>query len=361
MFVRFLPKSASFSAVQYNFDKVDENKAVLMASENFGLLGAIRVLKAGDYVDYFLWLTSLNHQIQNAQTHVVISAPGKSKTKEELAFLAKGWLTEMGYSSQPYLLFFHNDTANHHTHIVSSRVKKTGKVISNSFDRFRSAEAIIRLTGEDIFGNIQGAIDEVFSYEFTRKKDFKLLLEQHGYHLQEDEIGYKIYKYRRKMAAIEFNEIENRMRLISLEPSRLQLIMQTINGFLPSSGRVLYPVYQNLCGGNRGKFLGYSSLLTEYLKNSHGVLTIFNLDSARKPDGYTFIDSLNRQVFDGSLIMKLSEFTAVSQPDFFTGPPLEKTAWSVLTDFPYKLFDISLSDDQDDQAIHQRKIRDKKR
>ncbi|RZM15196.1 MAG: hypothetical protein EOO88_43745, partial [Pedobacter sp.] len=122
MFARFLPKSNDFSAVLYNFDKVHDGDALLLETANFGFLEALALRKPEDYINYFLWLSSLNHRIQNAQLHAVISSPGKTATPDELKIIARQWLLEMDYLIQPYMIFFHNDSRNNHVHIVSCRV-----------------------------------------------------------------------------------------------------------------------------------------------------------------------------------------------------------------------------------------------
>ena len=59
----------------------------------------------------------------------------------------------MGYGEQPYLVVFHNDTANNHVHIVSSWVNnETGKCIDRNFEKYQSQTAL-QETLKELYGN----------------------------------------------------------------------------------------------------------------------------------------------------------------------------------------------------------------
>src|SRR5690606_29651000 len=121
MIVRILKKSETFKGVRYNTSKVEKNKGELMKVQNFGALQALNLLRPQDYRNYLEAISARNSRIKYPQFHVVISAKGRSHSKEELTITAEQWLKGMGYGEQPYLLIFHKDTSNNHIHIVSTR------------------------------------------------------------------------------------------------------------------------------------------------------------------------------------------------------------------------------------------------
>jgi len=55
----------------------------------------------------------------------------------------------MGYGEQPFLIVYHNDTDNNHVHMVSTRIDRTGKTISSSFENNRAIQNLNKILGLD--------------------------------------------------------------------------------------------------------------------------------------------------------------------------------------------------------------------
>lgn len=122
--VKLFTTSLGFPAVGYNMNKVENGKAELMSYKNFGILHAFSNPVGADFEHYLGAVSSLNRRSWYAQFHAVLSVKGQAVSSEDLKNFAQAWLFEMGYSSQPYLLFFHSDTKNNHVHIVSPAADK---------------------------------------------------------------------------------------------------------------------------------------------------------------------------------------------------------------------------------------------
>ena len=133
MIVKILNKSAAFKGVSYNTSKVEKDKGELMMVQNFGALQGLDHLRPQDYINYLEAQSARSTRTKFPQFHAVISAKGRSHSKEQLTDIAEQWLKGMGYRDQPYLLIFHKDTKNNHIHMVTTRVGKDGRKIPDSY------------------------------------------------------------------------------------------------------------------------------------------------------------------------------------------------------------------------------------
>ncbi|MGO3653104.1 MAG: relaxase/mobilization nuclease domain-containing protein, partial [Sphingobacterium sp.] len=137
MIVKILKKSATFKAVRYNTGKVEKDRGELLLAKNFGLLQGLENLRPQDYINYLEAVSARSSRTKYPQFHIAISTKGRSHSKEELADIAQKWMDGMGYGQQPYLLIYHKDTANNHVHLVSTRVGRDGKKISDRYEKLR--------------------------------------------------------------------------------------------------------------------------------------------------------------------------------------------------------------------------------
>ena len=96
---------------------------------------------------------------QNMSFHASVN-PGKDDgmTDEKVKNFVKDYMERMGYGKQPWILYKHTDLERIHYHIVSVRVDKDGKKISDSYERKKSQEALKELA-------------EAYGYTVGKKKD----------------------------------------------------------------------------------------------------------------------------------------------------------------------------------------------
>ena len=97
--------------------------------------------------------------LKRACGHIIISIPHRSTDHlkgeyhehlddSEYGALARRWLKGMeflgeGLSCSQYLIARHHDTLHEHIHIIASRIRMDGSVVSDSWD-YRRSEVIVR-------------------------------------------------------------------------------------------------------------------------------------------------------------------------------------------------------------------------
>lgn len=201
------------TAVQYNERKVTEGKASVLFSSGIG--------DPSRPMDTFSVYERGSLRCQNMSFHASVN-PGKDDgmSDEEIREFVKQYMERMGYGNQPWILYKHTDLERIHYHIVSVRVDKEGKKISDSYERKKSQETLKELAaaygytvgkkkemdavpnledekkGElaDDFNPYQGfnsekgdngeqmkaIIDLVMTYHFTQPEHFDLIMEDLG-------------------------------------------------------------------------------------------------------------------------------------------------------------------------------------
>lgn len=146
--IRILKACSSFDGVGYNQNRINKGQGMLMSTHNFGP-GECFFLSYTDYAVYLKDWSSKNTHIKNPQLHLTISVKGKSLTADDLNRVGEEWMNRMGYGDNPYLIYFHNNTANNHIHIVTTRVEKDGRKISDKFEKERELRILNDILGVD--------------------------------------------------------------------------------------------------------------------------------------------------------------------------------------------------------------------
>lgn len=292
---------ALFPGVRYNTNKVDRNLGQLMKVANFGALQGLSHLRPEDYINYLQLLANQNLRVRKPQFHAVISSPGQLYTPEKLTRIAEKWLADMGYGNQPYLIIHHKDTANNHVHLVSARVDKMGNKINSAFEKVRAQQCLSRILGYDY----------AFSYRFSTRAQFLLLVERGGYDgmdPSEDRISQCIMNYQTDPK----ETLRLRNLLLSLRNHPEMLAM---------------------------------------LKSNYGVELILHAAGGKQPYGYTLISHQSKSVFKGSEVLPLRELNYSSLS--IQNAPLNTQLVGHDTSGGYlQTHSIYITDDVDDQQIH---------
>lgn len=372
MIVKILKKSATFKAVRYNTGKVDKDRGELLIVQDFGALQGLENLRPQDYINYLEAVSARSTRIKYPQFHVAISTKGRAHSKEDLSDIAQKWMEGMGYSDQPYLLIFHKDTANNHVHLVSTRVGKDGKKISDKYEKLRAYRVLNQIMGKDEKQTASADLQKVFGYTFSSRAQFMMILEAQGYALALKDGAYAISKNGRKLASIDVAKVDERIVAREKDKGRTAQVRAIIEKYRSKYDPTPYATDA-----------GYSSTLSSFLYEKFGIEAVFHGKDGKPPYGYTLIDHAAKAVHKGGEVMPLAEFIALEvgtvgrqQPHssqqephaWFQTKPTVDRSWETEPavdatdpDMALPALDISISDDIDDEATLGRNRRRKKK
>jgi len=313
MIVKILDPSTTFKGVRYNTDKVDKDKGELMKVSGFGALQALQNLRPKDYVNYLEAQSAASSRTKYPQLHAVISCKGRSHSKEELTTIAEEWLKGMGYGEQPYLLVFHKDTANNHIHIVSTRVDRDGKKINDSFEKIRAYEVLNRIVGVDEKQQTDKDIEKALDYSFSTRAQFMMVLEAQGYCLKLSDGEYQISRYGKRQGAVSLEQVDAKIGTFSKDIDRLAQLRAVFAKYRSQYDPAVVHVPAPLPGNRLSAPSGYTSAMAQMLLDKFGVQIIFHGKDGKPPYGYTIIDHSRKMVYKGKDLMPLAEFITPSE------------------------------------------------
>ncbi|WP_190295262.1 relaxase/mobilization nuclease domain-containing protein [Mucilaginibacter rubeus] len=299
--------------MKYNTNKVDRNTGELMLIANFGAIQALNNPRPQDLVNYLLMISAQNKGITNTQFHAVVSATGRSYSKQELTKAAVMWMKEMKYGEQPYLIVFHKDTDNNHVHIVSSRVGKDGKQIDRDYEQVRAVRNMNKVLGYDF----------AMQYRFSTKAQFYLILEN--------------------------------LRFLGRDYLNEEKIQKRIQSYKPDKARI---------AELKGLFMIHraDTDFVRQMKTQYGLDLIFHSSEGKAPYGYSVIDHSTKQVFKGSEILNLKMLLdADINIGLLQHPPIIDlydylsenaiTYYSEQSTEPIYIQPVMIADDVDDQQV----------
>lgn len=86
----------------------------------------------------------LKPNLQKCVYHASLSLPeGESLNKDQWGEVSQKYMKEMGFDGSQYMAVMHKDTEHQHIHIVASRIRLDGTVVSDSND-YKRSEKVIR-------------------------------------------------------------------------------------------------------------------------------------------------------------------------------------------------------------------------
>jgi len=127
-----------YGVLAYNQEKIDKGKGQILETNRVFVPfdGQFRV---SDCVRDFE--QAMPSQINTGKPVIHISLnphPDDRLTDAQLADISREYLEKMGFGGQPYMIFKHEDIDRQHVHIISTRVRGDGSIISDSKDYERS-------------------------------------------------------------------------------------------------------------------------------------------------------------------------------------------------------------------------------
>ncbi|SDM53983.1 Relaxase/Mobilisation nuclease domain-containing protein [Catalinimonas alkaloidigena] len=290
MVVKILAAATTFQGVHYSERKNEQGQSALLLAENFPMQGFVTDFGRKDYIQYMESVCATNGRVKKRQFHAVLSAKAHDVNFAELTQLAKAFLDEMGYGRNPYLVYGHTDTANHHVHMVSTRVTPEGKKVDHAYERIRSQKVIASLLQTNPALAAAQAAEKALTYTVTQNGSIRQLLAQEGYQTRLTIAG--------EMEVIKYGLVQH---VIGQE----QLATCLTQADAPETQARLSGRLQQL----RSLFARYRPLLNpdafqRYL-SAHHQLAILHHTSA-----YTVLDHAQRTVFAGSEVMQREELLA---------------------------------------------------
>ncbi|WP_121812968.1 relaxase/mobilization nuclease domain-containing protein [Mucilaginibacter kameinonensis] len=308
MVAKFLNSNSSFNGVSYNTNKMDKDKGELMKTENFGYLQGIPNVMPEEYKNYLRSWSNTNSSIRDKQMHLVLSAEGREYDKGQLTDMADAFMKAMGYGENPYMVVFHNDTANNHVHIVSSRIDHNGAKIDDSFEHKRAMEVMQRIINNDIKYATIDLVQKTFDYSISTVAQFKLLFEQQGYSVFYNDNGMTLRKYDDIQQIIPMQKVNSLIAESKKDDGRMLQLKAIINKYKGRADATVNTVYEPSKFDHLKKPIGYTSDLSKLLKQMFDIDIVYHGKDGKPPYGYTIIDHKSNSVFKGSEIMPLKEF-----------------------------------------------------
>jgi hypothetical protein len=307
MIVKILGSSATFAGVRYNHEKMRSGKGELLKVRNFGSLMGLDKIGPQDFINYLKAVSMVNKRVSKPQFHAVISAKGKTTSKEELLDTSEKWMTEMGYGENPYLVIFHSDTENNHVHIVSTRINKNGRKISSAFEKLRSVRAlsnVVKREQADI-----AKLDKLLKYSFTTVAQVRSLLERSGFDVRFEKENLEVSQSGKLISTLKVSDIESLCSDEGRDKNRcrqLKVIFSKILIEHLSKQDLLSP--KSDIGSELQEF-------SRMVKKKTSAELIFHRKDDKIPYGYTIIDHSNKTVMKGSEVMHLRDVLAFIDPD----------------------------------------------
>lgn len=289
MIAKILAKSADFSAVTYNDEKVKEGVAELLEMRNMGYveqMGASRTTEATR--KYMKEYSDQNGRIKYPQFHVAISCKEKDYDKEELLDIAHQYLQKMGYdyTKMPTLIYFHHDTNNNHVHVITSRVNADDATkINHSFERCKSNKVISEIMDVNYNEEVKRDVDEALKYNYGSMGQFIGILESRGYEAYEDNEKLKVKKGGEVILSLDTSIIKDNFK-VARDKERDKQIKALLQKFHEMSSN--------------------KDDLVKYMHDLFDIDLVF-LGKKDSPYGYLLIDNKFKNVYKGGEIMKIKE------------------------------------------------------
>lgn len=140
MIAKISKGSSLYGALSYNQEKVDEGLGKVLGTNiiNQPLDGQFHISEC--MKDFENWMPS-HYRTKNPVVHISLNPhPDDKLTDQQLCEIGEQYMQDLGYGSQPYMIFKHEDIDRHHIHIVSICVDNNGKKIDDSYEHLRSKE-----------------------------------------------------------------------------------------------------------------------------------------------------------------------------------------------------------------------------
>lgn len=138
MVAKFSHGSSLYGALSYNQEKVNEGLGKILAT-NLVIEPNDGVFNVASCMEDFERFIPSHIRTSKPVIHISLNPhPDDKLTDQQLADIGREYMEQFGYGGQPYMIFKHEDIGREHIHIVSTRVRTDGSIISDSKNYERS-------------------------------------------------------------------------------------------------------------------------------------------------------------------------------------------------------------------------------
>ena len=339
------------TTLQYNERKVEEGKAAVVYSQ--GLDNPDKPLESFERYERG------SRRCEKMSFHMSVN-PSRTDgmTEDQVVAFTKELMEGLGYGDQPFIIYRHNDINREHYHIVSVRVDKDGRKISDKYEHRHCQELMKELAqkygfsvgkGEkqeedekkknsekvnyqrfdpekgDYMKQIEELVEQAMKYHFTTGEQFKMLMRQFGV-----DVDYQMVKRQAMMTFAGINP-KNGHRCTAPIPAKdlkvpsVDEIRQHIEDAKKEKRNKEKQRAANLV--RIALKYGKSELHTRRILRKKNIGMVFSRTKEGKIFGVTLIDHQTRCVF------KSSELKGISAGQFeearMTTWPPEDREWKV--------------------------------
>lgn len=188
------------AALNYNENKVKEGKAECLYAS--GYLRDAKELKFQQKLEGFERLNVLNSRATTKTLHISLNFdPSEKISNDRLVTIASDYMEKIGFGSQPWLMYKHQDAGHPHIHIVTTTIQLDGKRI-DTYNIGRNKSEKARKEIEQMYGLVRA--------ENQKRSLYKLIEPVHA-----EKIGYGKTETRKSIANV-VNAVLNSYRYCSL-------------------------------------------------------------------------------------------------------------------------------------------------
>jgi hypothetical protein len=116
------------SVLHYNEQKINHGDALCLLANNFPK--ELKNLTFNQKLRRFTLLAALNERVIKNALHISLNFhPSEEIGTRKMQQIAQAYMKKIGFGSQPYLVYSHQDAGHPHMHIVTTNIHPTGKRI----------------------------------------------------------------------------------------------------------------------------------------------------------------------------------------------------------------------------------------
>ena len=134
MVIKITQAKGSRGLVTYNDKKVKAGEGSILGYNKIATDGQdIALIPAGNLAAQLEMRAALNAGNGKKFIHISINPnPDEKLTDAKLVAVTKDYMKQMGYASQPYIIYKHTDIDREHVHVVASSIKENGSLVNDS-------------------------------------------------------------------------------------------------------------------------------------------------------------------------------------------------------------------------------------